>query len=87
MLNEYRIIRRPVVTEKGTRIKDDYNQLVFEVDPRSNKSEIKMPMIVMTTRSSTNVKPNLEIWNFGNLEILLCRRIRTSPRLRRLTQA
>jgi large subunit ribosomal protein L23 len=42
MLNdEYRIIRRPVVTEKGTRIKDDYNQLVFEVDPRSNKSEIK----------------------------------------------
>ena len=41
MLSEYRIIRRPVVTEKGTRIKEDYNQLVFEVDPRTNKSEIK----------------------------------------------
>ncbi len=41
MLSEFRIIRRPVVTEKGTRIKDEYNQLVFEVDPRTNKSEIK----------------------------------------------
>jgi large subunit ribosomal protein L23 len=41
MMDEYRIIRRPIVTEKGTFIKDEYNQLVFEVDQRTNKSEIK----------------------------------------------
>ena len=41
MLEEYKIIRRPLITEKGTILKDDNNQLVFEVDPHSNKSEIK----------------------------------------------
>lgn len=41
MLEEYRIIRRPVVTEKGSALKDENNQLLFEVDPASNKAEIK----------------------------------------------
>jgi len=41
MLEEYKIIRRPVITEKGTNLKDLNNQLIFEVDPASNKSEIK----------------------------------------------
>jgi len=41
MLEEYQIIRRPIVTEKGSILKDDNNQLVFEVDPRTNKPEIK----------------------------------------------
>jgi large subunit ribosomal protein L23 len=41
MLEEYKIIKRPLITEKGTLLKDDNNQIVFEVDPRSNKSEIK----------------------------------------------
>jgi large subunit ribosomal protein L23 len=41
MLEEYKIIRRPVVTEKGTSLKELNNQLVFEVDLRANKSEIK----------------------------------------------
>ncbi len=41
MAEEYGIIRRPVITEKGTNLKDQSNQIVFEVDARSNKSEIK----------------------------------------------
>jgi large subunit ribosomal protein L23 len=41
MMEEFKIIRRPVVTEKATALKDAANQLVFEVDPSSNKSEIK----------------------------------------------
>ncbi len=41
MLEEYKIIRRPVVTEKGSALKDENNQLLFEVNPASNKSEIK----------------------------------------------
>jgi len=40
-MDEYKIIRRPVITEKGTILKEENNQLVFEVDPSSNKSEIK----------------------------------------------
>lgn len=41
MLEEYAIIRRPIITEKGSSLKDDNNQLVFEVHADSNKSEIK----------------------------------------------
>ncbi|MEI8182769.1 MAG: 50S ribosomal protein L23 [Desulfomonile sp.] len=41
MMEEYKIIRRPIVTEKGTVLKDENNQLIFEVDPESNKSEIR----------------------------------------------
>ena len=41
MTEEYTIIRRPIITEKGTMLKDDNNQIVFEVDARTNKSEIK----------------------------------------------
>ncbi len=40
-MEEYGIIRRPIVTEKGTILRDENNQLLFEVDSRSNKSEIK----------------------------------------------
>lgn len=41
MFEEYQIIRRPLISEKGTTLKDENNQLVFEVDKHSNKSEIK----------------------------------------------
>ncbi len=41
MHEEYRIIRRPIVTEKGSTLKDDNNQLVFEVSPDANKPEIR----------------------------------------------
>lgn len=41
MFEHYKIIRRPIITEKGTLLKDTSNQLLFEVDPKANKSEIK----------------------------------------------
>jgi len=40
-MDEYNIIRRPVITEKGTALKDESNQLVFEVALKSTKPEIK----------------------------------------------
>jgi large subunit ribosomal protein L23 len=40
-MDQYTIIRRPIVTEKGTALKDENNQLIFEVNLDSNKSEIK----------------------------------------------
>jgi len=41
MLEEYQIIRRPIVTEKGSILKEENNQLIFEVNLSANKSEIK----------------------------------------------
>jgi len=35
------IIRRPVITEKSTMLKDRNKEVCFEVDPKANKSEIK----------------------------------------------
>jgi large subunit ribosomal protein L23 len=37
----YRIVRRPVITEKSTLLKDINREVCFEVDRRANKSEIK----------------------------------------------
>ena len=40
--NTYRILKRPLVTEKSTTEKDLRNKLFFEVDRRANKIEIKV---------------------------------------------
>jgi large subunit ribosomal protein L23 len=37
----YSIIKRPLFSEKNSRLKDKYNQYVFEVDRSANKIEIK----------------------------------------------
>ncbi len=34
-------LSRPLITEKGTLLKEQTNQLVFQVDRRSNKVEIR----------------------------------------------
>jgi large subunit ribosomal protein L23 len=38
---ERNIIRKPVITEKATHLKDKSNKYVFEVERNSNKIEIK----------------------------------------------
>lgn len=40
-LHIYDVVRRPVVTEKSTRLEDELNTYVFEVDMRANKPQIK----------------------------------------------
>lgn len=35
------IIKRPMVTEKGTFAMNELNRFMFEVDPRATKTEIK----------------------------------------------
>lgn len=39
--NIYTIIKRPIVTEKGTFLRDDFNQYMFEVDRTASKDQIK----------------------------------------------
>ncbi|MDE2484962.1 MAG: 50S ribosomal protein L23 [candidate division NC10 bacterium] len=41
MRGAYQIIRRPLITEKGTDLKDAANQYLFEVARDANKIEIK----------------------------------------------
>lgn len=40
-MKEYDIIKRPIITEKTTMLKEKYNQVVFEVDINANKKQIK----------------------------------------------
>ncbi len=35
------VIRRPLITEKSTELRDDNNIVAFEVDRRANKIEVK----------------------------------------------
>jgi large subunit ribosomal protein L23 len=37
----YQIIKKPLITEKGTRQKESYNQICLKVDRRANKVEIR----------------------------------------------
>ncbi|UCC41791.1 MAG: 50S ribosomal protein L23 [Candidatus Aminicenantes bacterium] len=41
MKDPYKIILRPVITEKSTWLKDANREVCFEVDKRANKVEIK----------------------------------------------
>lgn len=40
-MNDYEIIKRPIVTEKAVAKKDDQRTLCFEVNPAANKVQIK----------------------------------------------
>ncbi len=37
----YDVIKRPCLTEKGNRLQETQDKVVFAVDPRANKIEIK----------------------------------------------
>lgn len=41
MLEPHMVIKRPVVTEKGTFASGEFNRYAFEVDPKATKTEIK----------------------------------------------
>jgi large subunit ribosomal protein L23 len=40
-MNANQIIRRPLVTEKSTALREDSNVIAFEVDPKANKIQVK----------------------------------------------
>jgi large subunit ribosomal protein L23 len=41
MKSLYSVIKRPLFTEKGARLKEAENKLLVEVDTKANKAEIK----------------------------------------------
>src|ERR1700689_2684267 len=40
-IDVYRVIRRPIITEKGLGVKETQHTLVFEVEPAATKTQIK----------------------------------------------
>ncbi len=40
-MDHYQIIKRPLITEKCVRRNEEANTVVFQVDPRANKFQIK----------------------------------------------
>jgi large subunit ribosomal protein L23 len=40
-MDPYQIIKRPLITEKGMRCNEEHNTVVFQVDPRANKVQIR----------------------------------------------
>ena len=40
-MNANQIIRRPLVTEKSTIVREEQNVIAFEVDPHANKIQVK----------------------------------------------
>ncbi len=40
-MDPYQIIKRPLITEKGMRCNEEHNTVVFRVDRRANKLQIK----------------------------------------------
>lgn len=41
MKNLYDVIKRPLITEKGSKIKEEQNKIILLVDLEANKMEIK----------------------------------------------
>jgi large subunit ribosomal protein L23 len=56
MRNIHRVIRRPVVTEKSTDLKEAMNVIAFEVDKRATKPEIKAAVEKLFKVKVKNVK-------------------------------
>jgi large subunit ribosomal protein L23 len=54
-MEPHQIIKRPLITEKGTRANDEDNVVVFRVDPRANKLQIKYAVETMFQVSVTKV--------------------------------
>ena len=40
-MHSYKVLKRPVVTEKSNYLADAFNSYVFEVDPRANKHQVR----------------------------------------------
>lgn len=56
MRGVYQVVQRPLLTEKGTRLKDEANQYLFRVAKRANKVEIKQAIESLFKVTVVNVR-------------------------------
>ena len=64
-MNQYDIIKRPLVTEKSTLYREVYNKITFEVDPNANRVEIQKAIenifkVKVDTVRTVNVKGKIK---------------------------
>jgi large subunit ribosomal protein L23 len=52
----YTVIRRPLITEKGMTVKETQNTLVFEVDLKATKIEVKQAVETLFKVKVTGVR-------------------------------
>jgi len=55
-MNEYQIIKYPLSTEKSIRLIESENKLIFAVDPKANKAQIKLAIEKMFKATVNDVK-------------------------------
>ena len=54
--NTFGLLKRPVVTEKSNRLREQHNQFVFEVSPDANKIEIRAAVAKLFNVTVTDVR-------------------------------
>ena len=52
----YKVIKAPLITEKGTVLKELHGQIVFKVDKRANKVEIRQAVETLFKTKVSDVK-------------------------------
>ena len=52
----YKVIKAPLITEKGTGLKELHRQIVFKVDRRANKVEIRQAVETLFKAKVSDVK-------------------------------
>jgi len=67
MKEAQKIIRRPMVTEKSTRQKEDSRQYVFEVDRDANKIEIQSAIERLFKVKVLQVRTSNVLWKVKRL--------------------
>ncbi len=71
-MNPYQIIKRPLITEKATQLKEQ-GVYVFEVDRKANKIEIKKAIeqiynVKVAKVRTVNVKPKYRRWGYRRVK-------------------
>ena len=56
MKGAYQVVLRPLLTEKGTRLKEEGNHYLFQVAPRATKVEIKQAIEQLFKVTVTEVR-------------------------------
>jgi large subunit ribosomal protein L23 len=54
----YTVIRRPLITEKGMTVKETQNTLVFEVDLKATKIEVKQAVETLFKVKDAGYRPD-----------------------------
>lgn len=70
MKDLYAIIKKPLITERSTHLKDRYNKIIFHVDSSANKRDIKKAVeriFNVNVVSVNTINMNGKVKRFGRI--------------------